>query len=89
MFANAKRTGLKLDQAIVKKYRARKKDKALISIHKKEIGKSKFRVIRAADPVHESVRFRPDTPKRRHHNPPVGAAVVSNTGRRVRSFKRA
>ncbi|MFQ5350036.1 MAG: phospholipase effector Tle1 domain-containing protein [Thermoanaerobaculia bacterium] len=89
MFGNARRCGLKLDQAVIKKNRARIKPKAPISKHKESVGREKLRVVRATDPVHESVRFRPDTRARRHNNPPVGAAVVSNTGRRVRSFRRA
>ena len=89
MFAAAKRAGLKLDNAVVKKNRARMKPAAPISIHKKEIGKSRFRVVRAGDPAHQSVSYRADTPKRRHNNPPAGAAVVSNTGRKLRNFRRA
>ena len=89
MFAKAKQTGLKLDHAAVKKNRARMKPKAPISKHKEAVGRNRFRVVRPADPVHESVRFRADRPKRRHNNPPAGATVVSNTGRKVRAFRRA
>ena len=89
MFANAKRIGIKLDQAVVKKNRDRMKPKATITKGKDSVGKEKPRVIRVADPVHESVHFRDDTPTRAHNNPPAGAAVVSNTGRQVRTFKRA
>lgn len=89
MFANAKRIGLPLDTKVIRQNRARMEPDAPISIHKKEVGKSRFRVVRVGDPVHQSVRFRADTAKRRHNNPPAGAAVVSNTGRRVRAFKRA
>jgi hypothetical protein len=89
MFAKAMQAGLKIDRAVVGKNRARIKPEARISVHKKEIGKSRLRVVRPTDPVHETVRFRADTPKRRHNNPPAGATVVSNTGRKVRAFKRA
>ena len=89
MFANAKRCGVKLDPAVAKKNRARMKPKATITKGKESIGKEKFRVVRATDPVHESVRFRPDSKTRRYNNPPAGAAVVSNTGRQVRTFRRA
>jgi uncharacterized protein (DUF2235 family) len=89
MFANAKRVGIKLDEAVVKKNSARMKAEARISVHKKEVGKSRYRVVRASDLVHQSVSFRTDTAKRKHNNPPEGAAVVSNTGKRVRAFKRA
>jgi uncharacterized protein (DUF2235 family) len=89
MFANAKRAGVQLDPQVIQKNRARMKPEAPISVHKKEIGKSRFRVVRAGDAVHQSVRFRPDTGKRRHNNPPEGATVVSNTGRQVRAFRRA
>ncbi len=89
MFAKARQSGLKLDLSVVKKNRARMKPKAPISKHKDAAFKERFRVVRAADPVHESVRFRADTPKKRHNNPPTGAVVVSNTGRKVRAFRRA
>jgi uncharacterized protein (DUF2235 family) len=89
MFANARRCGLRLDPTVVKKNRARMQPRAPVSIHGKGIGKSRLRVVRAGDPVHQSVRFRPDTAKRRHNNPAVGAVMVSNTGRKVRSFRRA
>jgi uncharacterized protein (DUF2235 family) len=89
MFANARRAGIKLDQAVIKKNRARMRPKATISKGKDSVGRERPRVVRATDPVHESVRFRPDTSARTHNNPPAGAAVVSNTGRQVRSFKRA
>jgi len=89
MFANAKRAGIKLDPAVVKKNRARMKPKATITKGKEAVGREKPRVVRAVDPVHESVRFRADTSSRKYNNPPAGAAVVSNTGRKVRSFRRA
>ena len=89
MFANAKRAGVKLDQAAIKKNRDRMKPKATITKGKTSAGKERFRVVRATDPVHQSVGFRADSKARRHNNPPVGAVVVSNTGRRVRAFRRA
>ena len=89
MFANARRVGVKLDPAVVKKNRARMKPDATITKGKESVGQEKFRVVRATDPVHQSVRFRADSKTRRHNNPPAGAVVVSNTGRQVRSFKRA
>ena len=89
MIANAKRMGLKFDQAVVKKNRARMNSKATITKGRESAGKEKFRVVRATDPVHDSVRYRADSKARRYNNPPAGAAVVSNTGRQVRSFKRA
>ena len=89
MFSHARRRGIQLDTAGVKKNRARMNPKATITKGKESAGKEKFRVVRATDPVHESVRYRPDSKTRRHNNPPAGAAVVSNTGRQVRTFKRA
>ncbi len=89
MFAKARQTRLKLDHSVVKKNRARMKPGAAISRQKEAVGRERFRVARPADLVHESVLFRPDTPRRRHNNPPAGATVVSNSGRRVRAFRRA
>ena len=89
MIANAKRTGLKFDHAMVKKNRARMNPEATITKGRNSAGKEKFRVVRATDPVHESVRYRADGRARRHNNPPAGVVVVSNTGRKVRSFRRA
>ena len=89
MIANAKRAGLKFDPAVVKKNRARMNPKATITKGRNAAGPEKFRIIRATDPVHETVRYRPDSKTRRHNNPPAGAVVVSNTGRQVRSFRRA
>ena len=89
MFSNAKRAGVKLDSAVVKKNRARKKPDAVITKGKESVGQERFRIVRATDPVHESVRFRADSKTRRYNNPPAGAAVVSNTGRQVRKFRRA
>ncbi len=88
MFARARQAGMKLDPEIVKKNRARTKPEATITKGKGSIGKEGFRIVRATDLVHQSVRFRPDSKTRRHNNPPIGAAVVSNTGRQVRTFKR-
>ncbi len=89
MFANAKRRGLPIDFAVIKENRARMKPEAAISVHKKELFRSRTRIIRASDAVHESVKFRPDTASRVHNNPPEGLAVISNTGRVMRKFKRA
>ena len=89
MLAAAKREGLPIDLAIVKKNRARMKPEAPISIHSIDPIKNKFRVVRTSDEVHSSVRFRADRGKRQHNNPPAGVAVVSDTGRRLRGFRRA
>lgn len=89
MFANARRVGIELDQEVIRKNRARMKPEAPISKGKESVGRERFRVVRATDLVHQSVSFRPDSPRRRHNNPPNGTAVVSNTGRRVRAFRRA
>ncbi len=89
MFANAKRVGIKLDEAVVKDNSARKKEEARISVHKKEIGTSRSRVVRVGDPVHASVSYRKDTAARKHNNPPEGAVLVNNTGKKAGTFKLA
>ena len=59
MFAHAKRAGVKLDPEVVKKNRARMKPAVIITLGKDSVGKERPRVVRAADPVHQSVKFRP------------------------------
>lgn len=89
MFSHARHCGIKLDPAVVMKNRARMKPEATITRGKGSVGQETFRVVRPTDRVHQSVRFRADSKTRRHNNPPAGAAVVSNTGRQVRAFRRA
>ncbi len=89
MFANAKAAGLPIDSRVVTENRQRRKPTSGISIHSHDPVKQKFRRLRSTDFCHESVDFRKDTKKRQHNNPPEGLAVVSNTGRRLRGFRRA
>ncbi len=89
MFAKAKQAGIQLDPKVVTRNRARKKPRARITVRKRKLGKSRFRRVRPGDRVHQTVQFRADSPEIRHNNPPDGAPVVTNTGKQVRSFKRA
>ncbi len=88
MFAKAKDAGLTIDSGVVSENRLRQKTDSAISIHELDKVKQHFRRLRPTDCCHESVTFRTDTKKRKHNNPPEGLAVVTNTGRRLRGFKR-
>lgn len=89
MFVKAKAAGLPIDSKVVTKNRARLKAESPISVHEYDKVKQRFRRVRPDDQIHHSVSFRKDTRKREHSNPPVGVAVVTDSGRRVRGFKRA
>ena len=89
MFVQGAACDLQFDTAVVRKNRARMNKQALISVHKMDLIKNRFRVVRPVDRVHDSVSFRRDTAKRKHNNPPAGVAAVNDRGRQVRKFKRA
>jgi uncharacterized protein (DUF2235 family) len=89
MLTKARQCGLPIDTGVMTENKRRFQPEARISVHEKDLLKQKFRIIRSTDETHSSVTFRNDTRARKHNNPPAGLSVVSDTGRRLRGFRRA
>lgn len=88
MFANARRVGVSFDASAVVRNRKRMNSSADISTHWYDLIKDPDRPVSWTDRVHQSVRYRRSTWRRRHNHPPDGLWVVDDVGRKVRRFKR-